>query len=145
MNNRLWICPAMLILFATIISTCTGGKTGIQIEAAWARPAVEAANTAVYLSITNLDSDDAWIDAESPQARLTELHRSIILADGTAKMEHQEQIALPQNVTVELVSGGLHVMLIDLKQTLEPGDTVNLSLVFSQHERVNIDVPVKNP
>lgn len=145
MINGLRFSLAVLILFATLSSSCTGGNTGIDIEEPWARPAEKGANTAVYLRITNLDSDDTWIDAESPQAGMTELHRSILQADGTAKMVQQDQIALPQNQMVELVSGGLHVMLIDLKQALEPGDTINLSLVFNQHENVNIIVPVKTP
>ncbi|TFH35464.1 MAG: copper chaperone PCu(A)C [Anaerolineales bacterium] len=139
------IYALILIPLAALLSSCASGETGIKIEAAWARPAVQGANTAVYLQITNLDPDDAWISVESSEAEAAELHRSILQADGTARMERQDKIGLTQNETVELVPGGLHVMLFGLKQTLEPGDRINLSLVFNQHERVEINVPVKNP
>jgi copper(I)-binding protein len=135
----------LLTLLALLLNNCAADQTGIMIEAAWARPAAEGSNSAVYLRITNLDPEDAWIGVTSPQAAVSELHRSIIQADGTARMEPQAQIDLPQNETIELVAGGLHVMLIDLEQTLEPGDTLKLILVFSRHEKVEIDVPVKTP
>ena len=37
---------------------------------------------------------------------------------------------LPAGQTVELKSGGYHVMLMDLKQQVKAGDTVPLTLVF---------------
>ncbi len=142
MNQRFLFFLSLLLLS---ISACLPGDEGITIEGAWTRPGVEGENSAIYLHITNHDDDDYWISAESRSADRIELHRSTMQEDGTMKMVRQENIPLPRGERVVLEPGGLHVMLIDLDQTLEPGDMISLTLIFQDHERIYIDVPVRNP
>jgi copper(I)-binding protein len=44
---------------------------------------------------------------------------------------------------VTLKPGGLHVMLIGLKQPLEPGDMVDLALTFEDGSRIPVQAPVR--
>ena len=51
------------------------------------------------------------------------------------KMREVDGIDLPAGQTVNLASGGFHVMLIGLKRQLKEGDSVPLSLVIERKRR----------
>jgi copper(I)-binding protein len=65
--------------------------------------------------------------------------------EGAAMMSMREvaQIALPAGETVELVPGGLHVMLFDLVEDLVPGDTFELTLDFEQADSLTVTAEVR--
>ena len=129
----------------SLLSTCTTGATGIQIEEAWARPALIGENSAIYFRITSHDRDDSLMSANASPAINTELHHSIRDDNGTMKMEPPDRIELPKNEAVELIPGGFHVMLMGLTEDLYSGDMVSLQLVFENHDEIKIDVPVQDP
>jgi copper(I)-binding protein len=52
---------------------------------------------------------------------------------------------LPAGKTVELKSGGYHVMLMDLKQQMKDGDIVPLTLVIEGKDKKRTNVDVKAP
>ena len=52
---------------------------------------------------------------------------------------------LPPGKTVELTPGGYHIMLMDLKQALQSGTTIALSLVFKGVNGVESKVDLKVP
>jgi VCBS repeat-containing protein len=72
-----------------------------------------------------------------------------MVADGaTMKMQEVKAgIEVPANGTLELKPGGYHVMLMDLKQQLQAGDTVPLSLVVEgkdgKRETLEVKAPVR--
>ena len=63
------------------------------------------------------------------------------------KMRAVPGLELPAGKTVELKPGGHHLMLLDLKQELKPGETVPVTLVIEgaggKRENVEIKAPVK--
>jgi len=66
---------------------------------------------------------------------------------GVMKMaEVKGGLELPEGKTVELKPGGYHVMLMDLKQALEKGSTVPLTLTFKDthgaEQRMELKLPV---
>ena len=46
------------------------------------------------------------------------------------RMRQVPSVALPAGQTVELKSGGYHVMLMNLTQQVKAGDTIPLTLIF---------------
>ena len=48
------------------------------------------------------------------------------------RMRPVARIELPPGKPVKLASGGLHIMLIELKQPLKPGDKVPLTLTVQR-------------
>jgi copper(I)-binding protein len=54
------------------------------------------------------------------------------LEDGVMKMRPLERIELPAGTAVKLAPGGLHIMLIDLKQPLQRGEKVPVTLTVLQ-------------
>ena len=62
-----------------------------------------------------------------PAAGLVELH-SMKVEDGIMKMRPLPRLELPAGKPVRLQSGGAHIMLMDIKQQIKPGDTVPIML-----------------
>ena len=63
------------------------------------------------------------------------------------RMRAVESLQLPAGQTIELKPGGYHVMLMDLKQQLNAGDMVPLSLVIEgkdgKRETLQLQAPVR--
>lgn len=93
---------------------------------------------AIYFAIENSgDADDMlvevfdlMVESAGDLSDVIELHETSI-ADGVMKMQKLETgIAVPAGETVLLKPGGLHVMFMKIKRSLEPGDVVSLGLRF---------------
>jgi copper(I)-binding protein len=61
------------------------------------------------------------------------------------KMRAIPWLDLPAGRAVKLEPGGYHVMLIGLKQTLDVGDTVPLTLVIETADRQRQSIEVRAP
>jgi hypothetical protein len=103
----------------------------IRVEGAWARATAPGQNVgAAYFSILNGGSGaDELIAVESPAATRTEVHESR-MQDGMMRMRPMPFVALAPRSRREFSPGGLHVMLIGLKEPLVAGRTVALVLRF---------------
>jgi copper(I)-binding protein len=100
---------------------------GVKVENAWARATAPGQKTgSVYVDLTSA-SNAALVAAGSPLAARAELH-SMSTEGGVMRMRALPRVELPAGRTVKLAPGGMHVMLVDLKQPLKPGDKVPLTL-----------------
>lgn len=86
------------------------------------------------------------VAVNSPAAASVQLHK-MEMNGGRMTMREVDAIELPAGVTVNLASGGYHVMLSGLKRQLKEGDVVPLSLVVERkkgrRETVAVNAPVK--
>ena len=99
----------------------------------------KAKNGGAFMTIKNLtDKEMVLIGAENNASRVTELHTHIE-ENGMKKMVQIKEIKIAPKSTAVLKRGGDHIMLIDLKKPLKSGDTVNIKLIFSNNETVNVD------
>ncbi|MET0066702.1 MAG: copper chaperone PCu(A)C [Candidatus Thiodiazotropha sp.] len=100
-------------------------------------------NSASFMSLRNTtDQDQQLVGASSRVAEVVELHTHT-LEDGMMRMRQVEKIELPAGETVRLKPGGLHIMLIGLKQKLVPDEQVLLTLKFSDGSEREVSAPVK--
>ncbi len=100
-------------------------------------------NSAAFMTISNMgDSANALVSASSPAAKVVELHTHI-MDGGMMKMRQVKQIDLPAKGKTELKPGGLHIMMIGLKQQLKPGMKVELTLNFADGSNSTITAPVQ--
>jgi periplasmic copper chaperone A len=100
-------------------------------------------NSAVFMSLENRsDQDQALVAAESDVSEIVELHTHVE-EEGMMRMRQIEKIDVPAGETVTLQPGGLHVMLIGLQQALEPGQTIDLNLVFEDGSRIPVQATVR--
>jgi copper(I)-binding protein len=87
-------------------------------------------------------SDHALVGGSSPAAEVVELHTHT-MEDGMMRMRQVEKIDLPAGESVSLQPGGLHVMLIGLKQNLVPDESIPLTLRFEDGSEVTLQAPVR--
>ena len=115
----------------------------LEIAHAWARPTVPAASEGVvYLTVINYGrTDDALTGASTPAAKRAELHTTDLMS-GMMQMRAAESLAIPAGGALVLEPGGNHIMLLDLKSPLKRGDSIDLTLTFEHHGKIDIIVPV---
>ena len=117
----------------------------VEIEGAYARASIpNVPNSAAFFVIkNNSDKDIAITSANSDVAEKNELHTHI-KENKMMKMIKIEKLVVPAKSSLELKSGGDHVMLMGLKKELKVGDEINLELSFSDGDKKSIKVPVKD-
>ena len=82
------------------------------------------------------------VEVRSSAASVVELHE-MSMEGTTMKMRAVPGIELPAGQAVALKPGGLHVMLMGLKQPLKEGQTVTLTLVVEGLDKKRETVDVK--
>jgi copper(I)-binding protein len=116
----------------------------VTIHEAWARASVgNAPNSAAYMMLETEGAEpDRLVASSTPVAERAELHHHS-MEGGVAKMRAVEAVEIAPGAPTVLEPGGLHIMLIGLRQKLAPGQTIALTLVFEQAGEVTVDVPVR--
>lgn len=129
----------------SIVSIAAVFGADVEIEGAYARASIpNVPNSAAFFVIkNNSDKDIAITSANSDIAEKNELHTHI-KENQMMKMMKIEKLVVPAKSSLELKSGGDHVMLIGLKKELKAGDEISLELSFSDGDKKSIKVPVKD-
>ena len=139
MNRTFVLVIAILLLLASCAAPVT---EGVEVRDAWARPAAQGANGAVYFVIRSSDADEITsVSADVTEA--VEMHESMMSGD-VMEMHQLESVSLPAGQDVPFEPGGLHIMLVGLKQEIQVGDEIEITLHFQNHEDIQINVPVKD-
>lgn len=134
------IVVAMLTT-AFLLGAC-GAKEGIEVSDAWARTSTQGMNGAVYFVIENHNAEtDELIGAASGVAEAVEVHESRMEGD-MMMMNRVESVALEPAAKVEFKPGGYHVMLIGLKQDLNAGDEIEVTLQFRDSPNILVKAKI---
>lgn len=143
MKKRLIASFVLLFCFALMVS-CQQKDAGIYAKSAWARPGIAGGNSAVYLILQNtLANPDTLLSASSEVADKVEIHMSSMGANGTMMMRPAGPVELAAQSIVEFKPGGLHIMLIGLKNDLSVGATITVVLQFENSDPITIQVPIQ--
>jgi copper(I)-binding protein len=132
----------------TAAATAGAGDTGaVTIEDPWVRATAgteDPSMTAAFLVVDNETDEDVTLQAaSSPVAGMVQLHE-MAKVDGEMVMQEAPGGILVKAGGGQLLQpGGYHVMLMDLKQELAPGDEVELTLEFSDGTSIDVTAPVK--
>jgi copper(I)-binding protein len=133
----------IVLLGALILSACGGSHGEIEVHEPWARTAAQGGTSAVYFEIHNhSETADEMLSASSDVADAVELHLSSIDENGVMQMKQQASIPLGPDEELMFAPGGLHIMLIGLKQDLIAGETFEVTLHFKNREDLVITVTV---
>ncbi len=135
----------MVIATLAMVAGACGGEAELDVADAWSRPAI-GPNGAVYLTIEGGEADTALSRASAPAAvaATVEIHQTVIRDDGAMGMTEIPQVEIPAGSTVMMVPGGLHVMLLDLAEPLELGDTFDMTLTFDDGAELITTVEVRD-
>ena len=134
------------LLAAALLATATlgaqAGAISVTDPYAMAVPPGQP-NSAVFMTLVNNSKENrALVAAETPSAGVVELHTHVH-EDGMMKMRKVDNIEIPAGQTVTLKPSGFHVMLIGLKEKLEPGQEVHMNLIFDKGGKEHIMAPVR--
>lgn len=115
----------------------------ITIDHPWSRATVAGIPNGVsYFVLENQGNEaDRLVSVSSPVAEVAELHTHEKDGD-VLRMRQVHGIEIPAGKTVALEPGGLHVMLMTLKEPLEQGTSFPLTLNFEKAGSVTVDVQV---
>ncbi len=111
----------------------TPASAQIEIENAWARATPPGAETAAgYMTIRNKSSSpDHLIRVASPLAARVEMH--VHLHDGDVMRMHQVKgYDIPAKGSLELKSGGGHLMFVDIQRPFKEGEKIPVTLRFER-------------
>jgi len=131
------------LLAALCMSSSVAFAADVSVEQPFARATAPGQpNSAAFMQLTNHGEATALVAAASTAAETVELHTHTNEA-GVMRMRKVEQIELPTGETTVLQPGGLHVMLIGLKQPLQDGSHIDLTLEYADGSEQQLEVPVK--
>jgi len=116
----------------------------IHIGEPWARATPKgAANGAAYMTITNKGTAPDRVSCVSSDASAQCQIHSMTMEGGVMKMRPVEGgLEIKPGETVTLKPSGLHVMLLKLKEPLQPGKTVKATLKFEKAGTVDVEYPI---
>ena len=138
------VIAALLVLSAGAVFAQT-----VEVKDAWVRaPAPGQKVAGAYMELVSRTHTVLTVVA-SPAAARVELH-STSMEEGVMRMRLVARIELPAGKPVKLAPGGLHIMLVDIKQPLKPGDKVPLILTVQRADLVSrsvftVQAEVRNP
>jgi hypothetical protein len=136
---------ALAVVLAVLSAACTSSPPGVKITNGRI-PEPPSSDVAVaYMTIRNTSGDDDTLEsATSDAAGSASVHRTVrkgvveeMLPDGP--------VTIAGGATLQLRTGGSHVMLEHLRRTLRIGDTVTVTLRFDRAGTVKVRCPVIDP
>ena len=137
--NRILVFVSIIVF---LLSGCAApAAEGVEVREAWARPAPQGGNGAIYFVIRSTEEDEI-VGVSSDVAEAVEMHESRMSGD-VMEMHQSHSVPLPAAEEVLFEPGGLHIMLIGLKQDLKAGDEFEISLQFKNHQEVQLNIPVR--
>lgn len=138
--------PHRLAIAMALVAAQWAAHAQTTVKDPWVRGTVpQQKATGLFAQITST-TGGKLVSASSPVANIVEIHEMAMEGD-VMKMRAVPGVDLPAGRAVELKPGGYHVMLIDLKQTLQAGDTVPIQFVIEgkdgKRETVDVKAPVR--
>lgn len=121
-------------------------KVVLEIVDVWARASMSPnKNSVAYMTINNMtDKEYVMIGASSlDTANNVELHKSFVDEKGVSRMSSIDKVVIPANSTVTMDPGGIHIMLMDLKNNLKVGDKISIDLKFEGMDPLTVQAEVK--
>lgn len=92
----------------------------VRVDSAWVRATVPSQSaTGAFMRLT-AQKDVVLTGASSPVAGIVEVHE-MSMDKGIMRMRAAERVPLKAGQTIELKSGGLHIMMMDLKNQIKAG------------------------
>ncbi len=100
--------------------------------------------SSAYMTIKNPSAvADRLVSVSFSGAKEVQIHE--MKMDGnTMKMRQLSGLDIPANGKVELRPGGNHLMLIDLKEPIQDGQAVKMTLQFEKAGKIEVAFPAKS-
>jgi len=146
MNHRLSALAGLVLGLASLFADAHEFKLGaITIGHPYAR--ATAAGQPIgggFMKLVNAGAADKLVAISADVSKSVELHTMTMEGD-VMRMRQVDAIELAAGQTVELKSGGYHVMFVGLKAPLKAGDKFPAKLKFEKAGEVDVTFNVEAP
>jgi copper(I)-binding protein len=144
--RKIFLTFMLFAVVGLLLGACTVGGGNLSIKEVWARPGLAGETSAVYFTIENGQSEaDSLLSVSCDAAGMAELHISLEDDQGNMTMQPQEKVDVPAQAKVEFKPGGLHIMLMGLKEDLKVDQKLKVTLNFEKAGAVQIEATVREP
>lgn len=136
---------SLLVALAVAPLTLTSALAGDVIyKDAFARETPPSAKVGgAFMTLHNHGKPNRLVGARSDVAGLVQIHTHTIDDAGIMRMRRLEDgLALDTHETVTLEPGGHHIMLMNLKEPLRKGESVDITLEFEHGDTLDVTVPI---
>lgn len=164
MSTRLVSLFAALALGSAALTGCGGSDEGaakapgtapsasasataaapLLFENAWVKAAEKGMTAAFGTLVNTTDAEITVVSAATEVSPKVELHEVAGTGGQTRMQQKDGGFAVPARGRLELKPGGYHIMLMDLKQKLEPGGEVTLTLTLKDGAKLDVTAVVKS-
>jgi copper(I)-binding protein len=150
-NRRIMSRGAAALFALAVAQTLASGLKAaeysvgsIQISQPWARATPKGATSgAAYMTLMNSGTTPQRLSCVSSDAAAKCQIHEMTMTDGVMKMRPVEGgLEIKPGETVTLKPGGFHMMLVDLKQPLEQGKTIEATLKVENGGTVEVQFPI---
>ncbi len=141
MKNLLYRSFCVILL----ITSFSIHAAGINVDDPWVRAAPpNAPALGVFMKLENHSAKDIALSSVSTSlaSDRVELHRTTMV-DGMMKMTPQKVIPVMAHSATMLKPGSWHIMIIKPKKVPQPGDSVQLTLVFDDGSEQSVTAAVR--
>lgn len=152
MIKKALVALSAFTLVSTTLTGCASGSVDghdeLHFSDGWVRVSEYSDHvdgmTGAFATIENhTDHDVTLVGGSAEIANMVEVHE-VIMMDGEMKMQAKDGgILIKAGESVTLEPGGLHVMLMGLKEAILEGDEVTLTLDFDGYEDQTFTWPAK--
>ena len=137
-----------LIVLAGAVACSSDDKasSSITVNDPWAMNAtMSQGNGAAFMIVENSAStEDELIAVSVPSSVAAEAQMHDVKMEGEMmKMEQVQSISIPANGIREFKHGSYHIMLMELKNPLEIGSKVDITLTFKNAGKQTVSFPVE--
>jgi copper(I)-binding protein len=117
----------------------------LEIGHPWSRATPSTAPTgAGYLSVKNTGATpDRLVSVSSPAAGAVQVHDMKMDGSVMRMRELESPLEIKPGETVTLAPGGMHLMMMGLKEPLKQGERVPLTLVFEKAGKIDVELAVE--
>jgi periplasmic copper chaperone A len=132
------------LLLSLLALAATPAAPGLVVRDAWVRETLAAGrSSAAYFTVENHTARAISLTGVSVSgASRAELHETSGPANALT-MRRVDTIAIPAHGSLAIAPGGTHVMLFDVNPPYTSGQTVTLTLTFSDQTRQSIRATVR--
>ena len=130
------------LLFLVATAAQAQNTAPVTVKDAWVRATVPSQKTTGAFMQLSSPAGTRLVEVRSSVAGMVEIHEMAMVGN-VMKMRAVPGIDLPPGKTVELKSGGYHVMLMDLKSPVRAGGSVPLTLIFEGQDKKRQSLEVK--
>lgn len=137
------LLPALTAALLFAATAAQAASTAPAVREAWSRETPPVArNGVVYFHLHGGAADDELLGVESPAAAVTEIHE-MKHEGGAMQMRRVPSLPVKAGSGTDFAPGGLHLMLINLKQPLVAGAKVPFTLTFRKAGKVEGEAVVR--